>query len=176
LGRAGGLQREGIGPAGGGGFWHRQVIVGDQIGPIWAPERAVAAGRRRNCCGHATSRKTGPGSPIRRPAAQVGESGRVVSLTAAEAVSNRRPGLEAQPIGRVPGLAAGPGQPMHQLSSGSGVGLHHHGGAGPGDPLQLFDGGQGDALGCRDQQIRRSVAQQHGPGLAAPPPAAFRWA
>jgi hypothetical protein len=55
----------------------------------------------------------------------------------------RRPRLEAQPGGRVPGLAAGLGQPIQQLTSRARAGHHHHGGPRPGDPLQLLAGAQG---------------------------------
>ena len=101
----------------------------------------------------------------------------------------RRPGLEAQPGGRVPRLAAGPGQPVQQLTSRARAGHHHHRGPRPGDPLQLLPGALGDGFpgggvvdrfghqgasrgtagpgpgrqGSAAQQIRRSAAQQ-GPG------------
>jgi len=59
---------------------------------------------------------------------------------------SRRPGLEAQPGGGVPRLAAGPGQPIQQLTSRARAGHHHHRGPRPGDPLQLLPGAQGDGF------------------------------
>ena len=127
--------------SGSGGADHHPPNPGPSGGGGGATMAAEGAARPR----------AGGDRPTRPPAAgpdhrQGWASAGVLLLQCSPAPSAGRPGLEAQPGGRVPRLAAGPGQPIQQLTSGARAGHHHHRGPRPGDPLQLLPGairGQG---------------------------------